>query len=184
MSRSLAAPQPLLRTLLQGRPRAQQQCQRFLSTHQPSPSSYTSSSSFSSSRRPTTCAPSQPKQRRPLEQRRYKAKTVEEARSRYRTGPFSWKAGLLFVATSGALVWYFEHEKARMQRKRVAEAAKGVGRPKVGGEFVLLDQDGRTFTSEDLKGRYSLVRLLSLYLPTLQSLFFYDCLDNRMRIVD
>jgi protein SCO1/2 len=47
-----------------------------------------------------------------------------------------------------------------MERKRVAEAAKGVGRPKVGGPFSLLDQNGKEFTDGDMKGRYSLVRLL------------------------
>ncbi|KAI0101247.1 SCO1 protein [Daldinia grandis] len=152
MSRSIAAPQPLLRSLLQTRPRTQQ-CRRLLST---SPST-----SISSPRRPTA-ALSHPQQQctanaRPLEQRRYKAKTVEEARSRYRTGPFSWKAGLLFVLTSAGLVWYFEHEKQRMHRKRLAEATKGVGRPKVGGDFDLIDQDGKPFSSRDLKGRHSLV---------------------------
>ncbi|KAI1141171.1 SCO1 protein [Hypoxylon sp. FL0543] len=159
MSRSLAAPQPLLRSLFQSRPRAQQ-CRRFLSTHPPC--SYPSSS-----RRPTAVsqrtraadADAQCSNPKPffLEQRRCKAKTVEEARSRYRTGPFSWKAGLLFVLTSVGLVWYFEHEKKRMHRKRIAEATKGVGKPKVGGEFELVDQDGRPFSSRDLKGRYSLV---------------------------
>lgn len=44
-----------------------------------------------------------------------------------------------------------------MERKRVAEATKGVGRPKVGGSFELLDQKGRPFGSGDMKGRYSLV---------------------------
>lgn len=39
----------------------------------------------------------------------------------------------------------------------MAEAAKGVGRPKVGGNFALLDQEGKTFTDEDMKGGYSLV---------------------------
>ncbi len=95
-----------------------------------------------------------------FEQRRYKMKTVEEAKSRYRMGPFSWKAGLLFIITSAGLVWYFEYEKARMQRKRIADATKGVGRPKVGGAFELVDHEGRPFTSEDLKGRYSLVGFL------------------------
>ncbi|KAI4866618.1 SCO1 protein [Hypoxylon rubiginosum] len=155
MSRSLAAPQTLLRSLLQSRPRTQQQCQRFLSTHSSSPSCRP--------RRPTpsqrcTDGQSTLNANRPfLEQRRYKAKTVEEQKSRYRTGPFSWKAGLLFVVTSAGLVWYFEYEKQRMQRKRVAEATKGVGRPKVGGEFQLVDHEGRPFSSRDLKGRYSLV---------------------------
>lgn len=44
-----------------------------------------------------------------------------------------------------------------MERKRIAEAAKGVGKPKVGGVFELVDQVGKEFTSEDMKGRYSLV---------------------------
>lgn len=46
-----------------------------------------------------------------------------------------------------------------MQRKRVAEATKGVGRPKVGGPFELLDQNGRMVTDADLKGHHSLVSL-------------------------
>jgi hypothetical protein len=54
-------------------------------------------------------------------------------------------------------MWYFEYEKERMQRKRIAEATKGVGRPKVGGPFELIDQYGNKFTSEDMKGRYALV---------------------------
>ncbi|KAI1472534.1 SCO1 protein [Daldinia caldariorum] len=152
MSRSIATPQPFLRALLQTRPRAQQ-CRRFISTNPSIPTS--------SPRRPTAAFSGRQQQctanSRPLEQRRYKAKTVEEARSRYRTGPFSWKAGLLFVLTSVGLVWYFEHEKKRMQRKRIAEATKGVGRPKVGGAFQLIDHDGNPFSSDDLKGRYSLV---------------------------
>lgn len=45
----------------------------------------------------------------------------------------------------------------RMERKRVAEAAKGVGKPKVGGPFNLVDQDGNPFIAEDLKGKYALV---------------------------
>jgi protein SCO1/2 len=44
-----------------------------------------------------------------------------------------------------------------MERKRVAEAAKGVGRPKVGGPFSLVNQDGQTFTEGDIKGKYALV---------------------------
>ena len=46
-----------------------------------------------------------------------------------------------------------------MERKRIAEAAKGVGRPKVGGPFRLLDQKGQPFTDGEMKGRYSLVSL-------------------------
>jgi protein SCO1/2 len=54
-------------------------------------------------------------------------------------------------------MWYFEFEKERMNRKRVADASKGVGRPKVGGHFELVDQNGKPFSSEMMKGKYSLV---------------------------
>jgi hypothetical protein len=51
-----------------------------------------------------------------------------------------------------------------MQRRRVAEATKGVGKPKVGGDFNLMDHEGRPFSSADLKGRYSLVSLVFINL--------------------
>lgn len=44
-----------------------------------------------------------------------------------------------------------------MRRKRIEDSHKGVGAPKVGGPFQLIDQDGRPFAEQDLKGRYSLV---------------------------
>lgn len=109
--------------------------------------------------------------------RRYKHKTVEEAKSRYRTGPFSWKAGALFVLTGGGLVWYFEFEKQRMQRKRVAEATKGVGRPKVGGDFELVDQNGKPFSSADLRGRYSLVSFVLLFGCVVYAIETLQCIN-------
>ncbi|KAF8855017.1 SCO1 protein [Acephala macrosclerotiorum] len=84
-------------------------------------------------------------------------KTVQEQRSRYRSGPFSALAGILFLSSGAGLILYFRYEKARMERKRIAEAAKGVGRPKVGGPFTLLDQNANEFSDERMKGRYSLV---------------------------
>ncbi|KAF1992318.1 mitochondrial metallochaperone Sco1 [Aulographum hederae CBS 113979] len=84
-------------------------------------------------------------------------KTVQEARSRQRSGPFSWKAAVLFVVTGAAMIVYFQEEKARLERKRIADETKGVGKPKVGGPFNLIDQDGKPFSSEDMKGKYALV---------------------------
>ncbi|KAF4309331.1 putative copper chaperone sco1 [Botryosphaeria dothidea] len=84
-------------------------------------------------------------------------KTVEEAKSRYRVGPFSLTSAVLFFAVGASLIVYFRYEKDRVQRQRIAEQTKGVGRPKVGGEFSLVDQNGNTFTSEDMKGKYALV---------------------------
>jgi hypothetical protein len=44
-----------------------------------------------------------------------------------------------------------------MERKRIAAHTKGIGKPKVGGPFNLVDQNGRSFTHEDLKDKYALV---------------------------
>ena len=55
------------------------------------------------------------------------------------------------------MLFYFRTEKERLERQRIADASKGMGRPKVGGQFELLNQAGQKFTSEDMKGRFSLV---------------------------
>lgn len=44
-----------------------------------------------------------------------------------------------------------------MARARVAEANKGIGKPLVGGDFHMTDHNGKEFTQENLKGKYSLV---------------------------
>jgi protein SCO1/2 len=72
--------------------------------------------------------------------------------------PFNLTAAILFVASGAGLWAYFTYEKERMARKRIAEQTKGIGKPKVGGPFQLVDQDGKVFTSDDMLGKYSLVR--------------------------
>jgi protein SCO1/2 len=52
-----------------------------------------------------------------------------------------------------------------MERKRVAEATKGIGKPKVGGPFELIDQNRKPFTDADMKGKYSLVSLTQSRTP-------------------
>lgn len=64
---------------------------------------------------------------------------------------------MLFVVTAVGLVYYFDAEKKRMERKRIADATKGVGAAKVGGPFKLVDQHGQTVTDADLKGKFSLM---------------------------
>lgn len=56
-----------------------------------------------------------------------------------------------------------------MERQRIAEATKGLGKPKVGGEFDLVNHDGIKFTDMDMKGKYALV---SLFLGRIASLPF------------
>ncbi|KAF1934429.1 mitochondrial metallochaperone Sco1 [Didymella exigua CBS 183.55] len=84
-------------------------------------------------------------------------KTIGQIKARNKGGPFNITAALLFIATAGGLWAYFTYEKERMARKRIAEQTKGVGKPKVGGPFALVDQDGNVFSSTDMLGKYSLV---------------------------
>lgn len=69
------------------------------------------------------------------------------------------------IAGAGLAV-YFRYERARVERKRVAEATKGVGKPKIGGAFTLTDQDGGVFTERDMKGGFSIVRLFFQFFDT------------------
>ncbi|KAH3987800.1 hypothetical protein HBH69_024010 [Parastagonospora nodorum] len=88
---------------------------------------------------------------------RNKLKTIDQIKARNRGGPFNLTAAILFVASGAGLWAYFTYEKERMARKRIADQTKGIGKPKVGGPFQLVDQDGNAFTSDDMLGKYSLV---------------------------
>ena len=51
-----------------------------------------------------------------------------------------------------------------MNRLRIAESHKGVGKPLVGGTFKLLDQDGLERSDEELRdGKFMLVCLSLLF---------------------
>lgn len=73
------------------------------------------------------------------------------------------KAGVLFVVTGFAIIMYFREEKARLERKRIAEQTKGIGKPKVGGPFKLVDHNGKEFTDKDMRDKYALVGLVDGY---------------------
>lgn len=78
------------------------------------------------------------------------------------------------------MIVYFRVEKERLERKRIAEMSKGVGRPKVGGPFVLRDLKGEIFTEEALKGRYSFVYFGFTHCPDICP----DELDKMAEIID
>ncbi|KAJ5965290.1 Synthesis of cytochrome c oxidase Sco1/Sco2 [Penicillium waksmanii] len=109
-----------------------------------------------------------------------RSKTMGQLKQRNSTGPFSWKAALLFVLTGAGMMIYFRVEKARLERKRIAEMSKGVGKPKVGGPFTLKDLDGKEFTAEDLKGKYSFVYFGFTHCPDICP----DELDKMAEIIE
>ena len=92
-------------------------------------------------------------------------KTIEQAKSQHRTGPFSPRSAFLFLTVGAGLWLYFRYEKERMQRKKIAESSKGVGKPKVGGKFEMVDQEWRPWTEQNIKGGFTLVSL-SQTIPT------------------
>ncbi|KAI0476244.1 SCO1/SenC-domain-containing protein [Xylariaceae sp. FL0804] len=67
-----------------------------------------------------------------------------------------------------------------MQRQRTAEAGKSIGKPLVGGAFELTDTEGRPFSSDDLKGRYSLIYFGFTHCPDICP----DELDKMARMYD
>lgn len=94
--------------------------------------------------------------------------------------PFSVVSIGLFIATGIALFFYFDYEKARLQRKRMADENKSIGKPKVGGPFSLIDHNGQPFHHTDLHGRYSLVYFGFTRCPDICP----DELDKMARIID
>ena len=86
-----------------------------------------------------------------------KYKTVEQQKARTASGPFNLRAALLFITAGVIMIVYFRHEKDRMERKKIAELSKGVGRPKVGGPFELKDTEGGEWNEKMLKGGFTLV---------------------------
>lgn len=69
----------------------------------------------------------------------------------------SWKAAVLMAVVGGGLYYFFSHEKKRLQVQQDAEANRGYGKPLVGGPFSLIDTEGKPFTNEELKGKFSIL---------------------------
>lgn len=52
-------------------------------------------------------------------------------------------------------------------------ASARVGRPKIGGPFLLTDQDGKEFSEKDLLGKWSMVYVRFISLSSFPSFFFF-----------
>ncbi|KAF9184710.1 Cu-binding protein [Haplosporangium sp. Z 767] len=77
-------------------------------------------------------------------------------------GALNWKTFAVFTITGAGLLYYFREEKkrveeARAEEARLARASTTYGKPKIGGPFSLINQNGDRMTNEDFKGRYMLI---------------------------
>jgi len=73
-------------------------------------------------------------------------------------GVFTPKSAALFIAAGIGMFFYFRYEKQRLIEEREKERqSRAYGRPNLGGPFTLTTPDGRTFTEQDMLGKWSLV---------------------------
>ncbi|PWN45349.1 SCO1 protein [Ceraceosorus guamensis] len=92
-----------------------------------------------------------------------------DAKARTAIGPFTPLSAGLLLATSIALFFYFQSEKAEVERRKASEKKnEKVGRPRIGGEFSLVMPvlgggsegeriEARSFTEKDLVGAWTLL---------------------------
>ncbi|KAG0187677.1 Cu-binding protein, partial [Apophysomyces sp. BC1034] len=78
-------------------------------------------------------------------------------RSKAAVGVFTWKSAVVFLGTGAGVLWYFQNEKSRVNKmlEEKKQKPQSYGKPKLGGPFQLTDAaTGKTFGTEDLKGRF------------------------------
>lgn len=63
----------------------------------------------------------------------------------------SWKAVVVLIVLGGAATYYFSKEKEKLRIQREVESRRGHGKPLIGGNFNLIDTEGKPFTQENLK---------------------------------
>ncbi|KAG0367039.1 SCO1/SenC-domain-containing protein [Gamsiella multidivaricata] len=95
---------------------------------------------------------------------RYYSNKADGARAQTASaaGALNWRTLAVFTATGAGLLYYFREEKKRVEAARAEEARLArenttYGKPKIGGPFSLIDQNGVRTTNEDFKGRYMLI---------------------------
>ncbi|KAJ8324358.1 Cu-binding protein [Batrachochytrium dendrobatidis] len=67
------------------------------------------------------------------------------------------KSVVFFLISGVVLLAYFYYEQQQAKAEQEAKKSEGVGKPKVGGPFSLVDQTGRPVTDLDYRGKYMLL---------------------------
>ena len=62
----------------------------------------------------------------------------------------TWKAVVVLLVFGGIGTYFFQQEKARLQRHKEMEQNRKVGTPLIGGPFNLIDTNGNPFTEKNL----------------------------------
>lgn len=69
----------------------------------------------------------------------------------------SLKATSLFLTSGALLMGYFYYEKQKIVSERENSKNESIGKPRVGGPFSLVRDDGLPVTDMDFMGKYMLM---------------------------
>ncbi|QPG74760.1 hypothetical protein FOA43_002093 [Brettanomyces nanus] len=92
----------------------------------------------------------------------------------------TWKSLVLFVTVGVGMTWLFKEQKKKIELRKEAEMNRGVGKPLIGGPFDLVDMNGNRYTSDNLKGKFSLIYFGFTHCPDICP----DELDDMGEIID
>eukprot|EP01041_Mallomonas_annulata_P006113 gene6113-12380_t len=79
-------------------------------------------------------------------------------------GPVSWASLGLMTLVGGGLALFYQMEKER-KTKSVTTVVTNVGKPSLGGPWVLVDQNGKPVTDASFFGQYTLLYFGFTYCP-------------------
>ncbi|XP_076904853.1 protein SCO1 homolog 1, mitochondrial-like [Bidens hawaiensis] len=90
-----------------------------------------------------------------------KGKQSEQGKS-VRGGPISWLSFLLLIVTGAGVVFYYDQEKKRHIEEintasTVVKQGPSAGKAAIGGPFNLVDDNGKSVTEKDFKGKWTLI---------------------------
>eukprot|EP01136_Pigoraptor_vietnamica_P038543 Opistho-1_new@107998 len=86
-----------------------------------------------------------------------KAARAEAARRIQMTGPVGWGSLLALVGAGALVVYYMREEKRKIKEEAEKARTASIGRPKIGGPFSLIDQNGKRVTDEDFRDKWLLI---------------------------
>ena len=94
--------------------------------------------------------------------------------------PVTWTSFVLVGLAGAALVYYFQQERKKHRLESEAKRNRGMGVPKIGGPFSLVDTNGKRWTQDDLKGRWTIIYFGFTFCPDVCP----DELDKMTEIVN
>ena len=83
----------------------------------------------------------------------------------------SLQATGLFIASGLGLLGYFFYEKDKIEKQRESSKSETYGKPKVGGPFSLVRDDGTPVTNLDFLGKYMLIYFGYTVMHTIRAIF-------------